>query len=462
MVRLRVVRLTAVVAVSVAAPIGAVSGEAVAITGARVITMRAAEILPDHTVVVVDGAIASVGPDTAARVPGAAVKIDAGGRFLIPGLAEMHAHVPDPLSDSVYLDRVLQLYVANGVTLIRGMLGRPEHLELRQQLADSARVGPRLVTSGPSLNGRSVTSPEEGARMVLEQNAAGYDFLKLHPGLSRAAFEAIAAEARALGMPFAGHVSVDVGLARTLEAGQASIDHLDGYMQALAPAEALPAPADWGFFGFSIAPLAEDTRVAAWAARTASAGVWNVPTQALLVNWAGPETAQQLLQRPEMRFLAPQLRAEYARRKNEIAGSANYSRDRAMRFLRVRAELIFALHKAGAGLLLGSDAPQVFNVPGFSVHQELELLVGAGLSPYEALLTGTANPARFLGETGQSGVIAPGAGADFVLLRDNPLEDIGNIRSIDGVMLRGRWFDRAALDAMLAALEYPAEDSLSQ
>ncbi len=459
MVRLGFVLLTVVLALFVAAPAGAASGETVAITGARVITMRSAEILPHHTVVIVSGAIASVGPDGAVRIPAEAVTIDAAGRYLIPGLAEMHAHVPDPVSDPAYLDRVLQLFVANGITLIRGMLGRPEHLELRQQLADNTRVGPRLVTSGPSLNGRSVTTPEAGASMVREQKAAGYDFLKLHPGLSVAAFEAIAAEASGVGMPFAGHVSVDVGLARTLQAGQASIDHLDGYMQALVPAAALPAPAEWGFFGFSIAPLAADGNIAEWAERTASAGVWNVPTQALMVNWAGPETAEELLGRPEMRFVAPRLRAEYARRKNEIASAGNYTPDRATGFLRIRSELILALHKAGAGLLLGSDAPQVFNVPGFSVHEELELLVAAGLSPYEALLTGTANPARFLGEDGQSGVIAPGATADFVLLRDNPLDSIANTRGIDGVMLRGQWFDRAALDAMLAALEYPPEGS---
>ena len=158
----------------------------------------------DHTVVVIDGAIASVGPDSGARIPDGAITIDGGGRYLIPGLAEMHAHVPDPVADGEYLDRVLQLYVANGITLIRGMLGRPGHLDLRDQLAANTRIGPRLITSGPSLNGRSVTSPEEGARMVREQEAAGYDFLKLHPGLSLAAFNAIAAEAKRLGMPFAG------------------------------------------------------------------------------------------------------------------------------------------------------------------------------------------------------------------------------------------------------------------
>ncbi|MDH3839955.1 MAG: amidohydrolase family protein [Chromatiales bacterium] len=448
--------LAAVLAVFAGAPLAA-AAEAVAITGARVITMRSAEILPDHTVVVIDGAIASVGPDSGVRIPDGAITIDGGGRYLIPGLAEMHAHVPDPVANGEYLDRVLQLYVANGITLIRGMLGRPEHLDLRDQLAANTRIGPRLITSGPSLNGRSVTSPEEGSRMVREQEAAGYDFLKLHPGLSLAAFNAIAAEAKRLGMPFAGHVSVDVGLERTLEAGQASIDHLDGYMQALAPADELPVPAEWGFFGFSIATLARDASITDWAARTASAGVWNVPTQALMVNWAGPEASRQLLLRPEMRFVAPELRAEYARRKNQIVGAGKYSPELATHFLKVRSQLILALHKAGAGLLLGSDAPQVFNVPGFSVHQELELLVAAGLSPYEALLTGTANPAEFFGEAGESGIIAAGAGADFILLRGNPLESIGNTRSIDGVMLRGQWFDHAALESMLAALEYPTQ-----
>jgi imidazolonepropionase-like amidohydrolase len=425
-----------------------------AITNARVLSMLSAEVSEGQTVVIVDGVIASVGSDEVARIPADALRIDAGGRYLMPGLAEMHAHVPVPSRDGDYLDRVLRLYVANGVTLIRGMLGNPEHLELRGQLARNQRVGPRLITSGPSLNGRSVPGPDEGARMVREQKAAGYDFLKLHPGLSLAAFDAIVAEAHRAGMPFAGHVSEEVGLEHTLAAQQASIDHLDGYMPALVPARALPAADEWGFFGFAIARLADESAIEQWAARTARAGVWNVPTQALMVNWAGPVPPEQLLRRPEMRYVAPELRAQYLERKRQLLDSDAYSPDRARQFLRVRGDLILALHRAGAGLLLGSDAPQVFNVPGFSVHEELELLVDAGLDPYQALVTGTVNPARFFGREGEFGIVAAGAAADLILLRGNPLDQIGNTRTIDGVMLRGQWFDRADLDGILERLEY--------
>ncbi len=435
-------------------PVEARAAETYAFVGARVITMTSPEILEKRTVIVSDGVIESTSPDAAARVPDSAVRIDAAGRFLMPGLAEMHAHVPVPSRDPEYLDRVLQLFVANGVTLVRGMLGHPEHLQLRAELEQNRRIGPALVTSGPSLNGRSVTAPDQGVRMARQQKEAGYDFLKLHPGLALDAFESIAEQANALAMPFAGHVSVAVGLERTLRSGQASIDHLDGYMSVLVPEERLPSPSEWGFFGFSIAPLASNERVDEWARRTALDGVWNVPTQALMVNWAGPEAAEELLQRPAMRYVSRSLRAQYTERKNGILGAGGYSANHAQKFLDVRAALIGALHRAGAGLLLGSDAPQVFNVPGFSAHQELGLLVAAGLDPYDALATGTSNPARFFGREGDFGVVAKGARADLVLLNRNPLADIDNTRSIEGVMVRGRWLDRAALDAMLAALEY--------
>jgi imidazolonepropionase-like amidohydrolase len=155
-----------------------------------------------------------------------------------------------------------------------------------------------------------------------------------------------------------------------------------------------------------------------------------------------------------MRYVAPELRAQYLERKRQLLDSDAYSPDRARQFLRVRGDLILALHRAGAGLLLGSDAPQVFNVPGFSVHEELELLVDAGLDPYQALVTGTVNPARFFGREGEFGIVAAGAAADLILLRGNPLDEIGNTRTIDGVMLRGQWFDRGDLDGILERLEY--------
>ena len=206
----------------------AAHAESIAIVNVNVIPMTSDMVLGARTVIVTDGEIVVIGDVDDTAVPADAVVVDGTDRFLMPGLSEMHGHVPGGSSGG--LDRVLHLYVANGITTVRGMLGQPSHLELRSALQKGERLGPRLYTSGPSLNGRSVTSPQRAISMVEQQHAAGYDFLKIHPGLTRQEFDAMAATADRLGIPFAGHVPEDVGIERALAAGIATIDHLDGYM----------------------------------------------------------------------------------------------------------------------------------------------------------------------------------------------------------------------------------------
>ncbi len=423
-------------------------GEITAITGVDVIPMDGERVLRAQVVLVDDDRIAAVGADL--TIPEDARRIDGTGRFLIPGLNELHAHVPN---SEAGLDRVLTLFLANGVTTIRGMLGAPSHLKLRADLASGERLGPRLITSGPSLNGNSVSGTERARDMVARQARAGYDFLKLHPGLSRAEFDAIVEAAREADLPFAGHVSVDVGLERALDAGQDCIDHLDGYMQALVRDDVDLAGQPAGFFGVRLARLVDDEKIAQLARRTFEAGTWNVATQTLIENIAAPVTGAELAAREHMRYMPADTVAGWKQSKDGFLANAAYDADVAQRAVDVRRRLIKALHDEGAGLLLGSDAPQVFNVPGFATHEELALLVAAGLTPYEALRTGTVNPAEYFGETGARGTIAPGAAADLVLLRANPLDDIAHTQAIDGVMIGGRWLDRGALDALLARFD---------
>ncbi len=370
--------------------------------------------------------------------------IDGSGLFLIPGLAEMHAHVP-PLDDAQRVDDVLRLFLAHGVTTIRGMLGEPGHLLLREQLATGTRIGPRLVTSGPSLNGNSVPNPGAAGRMVRAQAEAGYDFLKLHPGLMPGTFAAIARAADALGIGFGGHVSIGVGLDRALAAGQATIDHLDGYVEALVPDTHPARQRNPGLFGFNLGDAIEFERIDALAARTAAAGVWNVPTQVLLENLAVAEP-DTLFQAPALRFVDAATQAAW----RERVGQMRVGIDPAAltRLIDARRRLIVALHQAGAGLLAGADAPQILNVPGDSLHHELALYVEAGLTPTEALAIATVAVARFLGQPGH-GCLAPGCVADLVLLEADPRQDIANLGRIRGVIRAGRWFDRAELDRML-------------
>lgn len=428
----------------------------VAFVGVNVLPMTGERVIENATVLVVDGVIAAIGVDGSVAAPRDAHRIEAKGRYLIPGLAEMHAHVPGSSATRTYRDDVLFLYAANGVTLARGMLGAPEHLQLRGDLAAHRLLGPRLYTSGPSINGNSAKTPDAAARMVREQKAAGYDFIKLHPGLSRDTFLAMAQAAHEVGIDFAGHVSTDVGLALSLERGQKTIDHLDGYMQVLVPEDARQQPNSDDMFGFPLAAHVEPQRFGDAVRMTRAAGTWNAPTQTLLDNFVGELSAEALEQRPEMRYVPVNLRAQYRKAKSSLAAQAPPAQAEA--FLEARRKLIKALHDGGARLLLGSDAPQVYNVPGFSAHRELQALVRAGLSPYEALQIGTAAPAEFFGESGRYGTIVVGAEADLILLRANPLQDIANTQQIEGVMVRGRWLDRAFLDRELAGVEARAKE----
>jgi len=420
---------------------GAAAADTTVFLNVNVVTMSSDEILRARSVIVRDGVIESVGPVEALPVPEGAMVVDGTDRFLIPGLAEMHAHVP--AADSADLDRYFTLFVANGITTVRGMLGDRSHLQLRDDLLAGRVFGPRLITSGPSLNGRSVQGAADGARQVREQHAAGYDFVKIHPGLDAEEFGAIAETANALGMPFAGHVPVAVGVAGALQSGMATIDHLDGYMAALLPSNVDPSGGYGGFFDVLLADQARKRRIPQLAIATARAGTWNVPTESLVEQLINEVPIAELRNRPEMQYMPRETVAGWAQAKQQQLDERGFSSDVAARAIEIRRALIKELQKAGAGLLLGSDAPQVFNVPGFSLQRELRLLVAAGLSPYEALTTGTRNPATFLGLA--TGTVEPGREADLVLLDANPLKDIANTRRIHGVMLRGTWYPAAEL-----------------
>jgi imidazolonepropionase-like amidohydrolase len=372
------------------------------------------------------------------------VVVDMNGGFLLPGLAEMHAHVPAPDQGEQYRHDVLFLWVANGITTVRGMLGHPDHLELRRALQAHEVLGPRLVTSGPSFNGNSVSGPAQARQMVREQAAAGYDFLKIHPGVPRSAYDALADEARRLGIRFAGHVPAEVGLDHAVTQGQASIDHLDGFLEALA-ADPVPDSEGGASFGMGLADSVDLSRLGPLTEQLREAGTWVVPTETLIENFAAAGAVEVLLDRPENVYLPPDLRDSY----REAVSRMSLSTGAAERALAVRKQVISALHDAGVGVLLGSDSPQIFNVPGFSIHRELQAMAAAGLTPRDALASGTAAPARYFGREDDFGQLRVGLSADLVLLSADPTADIANSRAIEGVMVRGRWLDRAELDAGL-------------
>lgn len=416
----------------------------VAFVNVNVIPMDRETVLADQTVVVSGGKIASIGPAAKAQVPAGATKVDAKGKYLMPALAEMHAHVPGGQAPDTVVERVIFLYAANGIGTIRSMLGHPRHVPLRERLAKGELFGPRMWSSGPSFNGNSVTSPEVATQMVKDQKAAGYDFLKIHPGVSRASFDAMDATADSLGVTYSGHVPLDVGLHRALEAKYATIDHLDGYVEALAPAG---SPASQTF-GLNLTSVVDESKIPDLVAKTKASGVAQVPTEILLENWLGPQSAETMAAWPEMKYAQPgevQKWTEVKKKYDQFPAEAR------QKLLTIRRRLIKDLHAAGVTILLGSDGPQIWNVPGFSVHRELGTYVASGLTPYQALVTGTRNVAAFFKVEKEAGTVTAGKRADLILLDANPLADIANTMKIAGVVMGGRWMSREEIQRKLDA-----------
>ena len=430
--------MLAILAVLSSATVGA---QTTAIVNVNVIPMTSEKVIPAQTVVVEDGVIKTIGAFNDVAVPEDAQVVDGTDRYLMPGLTEMHGHVTG--TGDAQVRRLFNLYLANGVTTVRGMLGRPAHLELRDAIESGDVFGPRFITSGPSFNGNSVSSAEQAERMVREQHAAGYDFLKIHPGLSASEFNTIADTANELGIPFAGHVPVSVGLSGALDKGIATIDHLDGYMAALLPANTDTSGGYGGFFGVNLAGQVESERIGELVAATKAAGVGNVATQVLFEQWVNSVPPEELATRAEMRYVNSDTVDQWQRTKQATVSERGFDQAVADRAIDIRRQIIRELHEAGAGLLLGSDAPQVFNVPGFSLHLELELMVASGLTPFEALATGTTATAEFFGLN--AGTIEVGRNADLVLIDANPLEDISNSARVHGVVVRGQWARSAEL-----------------
>ena len=404
-----------------------------------IIPMDRERSIADRTVVIRDGRIAEVGAPNAVTVPEGATRVDGRGKFLMPALAEMHAHIPN---DRAEAERVLFMYVANGIGTIRSMLGDPSHFSLKERAARGEIVAPTMYLSGPSFSGQTAPTPQAATARVLEQKKAGYDLLKIHPGVPRDAFDALARTADEQGIRFAGHVPAAVGLQRALEAKFWTIDHIDGYVEALAKSGA----EEGQLFGINLIGQLDESRIASLVAQTKAAGTWIVPTQVLIENWYGADDVAVMQKWPEMKYVGADEMSQWVanKRKNVEA----FSPEHRQRYIALRRRLIKALHDGGVGILLGSDAPQIWNVPGFSIHREIATYVAAGLTPYQALVSGTRGVATHLNRD-RSGTIDTGRLADLVLLDANPLQDISNTSKIAGVMVGGRWLPKSEIDKRL-------------
>jgi imidazolonepropionase-like amidohydrolase len=242
-----------------------------------VIPMDSERALPNQSVLVQGRRITALGPSASVKPPEGVTRIDGRGKYLIPGLAEMHGHFLGAQQVQAlgepFADRVLFLNVACGVTTVRGMLGGPRDLRVREELARGARVGPQIFVAGPSLNGNSLPTLDAAWRVVTEQRAAGYDHLKIHPGILRPIFDAAAETAKREGISFSGHVPADVGLLHALRSGMRTVEHLDGFVEALQK-DGTTLPANTGFFGFLILDSVDEGKIPGLIQAVKTSGAW--------------------------------------------------------------------------------------------------------------------------------------------------------------------------------------------
>ncbi len=410
------------------------SGDVVAFVNVNVISMATEGVLAGQTVVVRDGLIAEVGTTGEVSVPRGATRVDgAGERYLMPGLVDTHVHLEDQLDAETWLP----LFVASGVTTVFNLTGAPPTLELRRRVEEGEVLGPTIYTSGPFTNLPQVTTPEDAETWVRRQKEAGYDFVKVHGPVAEDAFIRMNEVGRAIDMPILGHAPRNLPFKAVLENGQVAVVHAEEliytYFQQL-----------------------DASRIPDLARRMADAGTYLTTTVSMFENivrlWGVPAVMDTVLTLPEARYLNPKMRAFWTR-GNPYTGRPPAGRERVGAMYRFQLDLIQQLHEAGVPLMLGTDTPLPVMYPGSSLLLDVENFSRAGLDASEVLAAGTRIPGEFISRhvdpRERFGTVTVGSRADLILLEVNPLEDLDALSSPSGVMLRGRWFDRAALDGLL-------------
>ena len=447
-------------------------------THVTVIDATGAPAKPDMTVVVRGDRIEALGKTGKLVIPQDGQVVDATGKFLIPGLWDMHVH---PWLGKNYL----ALFTANGVTGIRVMAGEPEHHEWRKEISAGKLIGPRMVISSPVVDGPKpahgsfivVSSEDEGRQVVRKYKKEGADLIKVYHFLPRDAYFAIADEAKKQGIPFAGHVPLSVRVAEASDAGQQSIEHIAFVSMACSTegeeelkkkvketvvTRPFSLPHMRARYKLRAIPYSEK-KAAELFARFVKNSTWACPTL-ILKHGMLFHDGEDFTNDPRLKYMPLSTRDSWNPKNNDIfAFATGEGRADFRKLCEKDLAIVGEMRRAGVGLLAGTDttgmvlSPYVF--PGFGLHDELVLFVQAGLSPMEALQTATYNPAKFLGKLDSMGTVEQGKIADLVLLDANPLQDINNTQKIAAVVAGGRIFHRAALQKMLAQVE--AQDDIS-
>ena len=455
----------------VLAACSAIHAQTIAFVNVSVIPMDKERVLSNQTILVRDGLIVGIGKNV--KIPKDAQTIDGRGKFLIPGLVDMHTHLlsdSDDYPDSIAEDE-LRVMIANGVTTIRFMIGTPEQLILRSKSAKGGIVAPTIYSASPHLTGKEqgnnfvVTTEEQAREAIHKSKRAGYDFIKVTTFIEAKVYEAAIDEAAKQNIRVVGHAdSRFVGLQRALKARQ-QIEHLDGYLEALLPENSpikgsvsdlyIYTPKNWDSLD-----IIDESKIPAIAKATVAANPFVDPTQHFMKNTFGlPRTEESIRAQPDFRFYPKKVQEFYINylkrtRINEV------SLEKRAKWILIRNKIIKAIYDAGGKIMTGSDTPEFLWFYGFSMHREMKALSEAGLSNYAVLEAATRNPSEFFGTISKVGTIEKGRRADLILLDANPLENISNTERRSGVMLKGKFYTQAEMNGWLDEIAPKISNSL--
>jgi imidazolonepropionase-like amidohydrolase len=434
------------------------------ITDVNIVDVRTGEVRRDQVVVIERSRITAAGGRKDVRYPRNAPSVNAKGGYLIPGLWDMHVHLAfgDWFPNAEQIS--LPLFIANGVTGVRDMGSELEVVQTwRNAIEYGSLIGPRIMTSGPMLDGAkprfpsslAIATPEEGRRAVDELKRRGADFIKLQSLMTAESVMAVAEEAKKEDIPFAGHVPDAVRAADMSNAGMKSFEHLIGIFEGSAPALEESAFLKGGKSEGKFLASYDAERARKLAELLAKNGTWQCPT--LVWERGGNLIDETDFAKDARAKYVPKYWKEQTWKKmtaDVVGGFGEDDLATRKKFVEKELEVVGMLHKAGVGFLAGTDTPPgVYVFPGFSLHEELQRFVAAGFSPLEALQTATLNPAKFFGIEETSGTVERGKYADLVLLDENPLKDIANTQKIAAVVFNGRYFSRADLAKLVGKVE---------
>ena len=458
--------------VSLASP--RLSAQTLTITNATVVDVSNGALHRGSTIVIDGNRIVSVGPPSA-NTQRRGQTVDVKGMFVIPGLWDMHTHAyfgwPADFGDTY----VLPLFIANGITGIRDMGSDLDAvLRARSEVAAHRLVGPRMVVSGPMLDGPQVAfaasiaikTPDDGRKAVATLKARGVDFIKIQSGVPRDAYFAIASEAKRQGLEFDGHVPDAIRASEAVTAGQRTFEHLIGIFEASTPDEDQFIKRRYGAGKDSAANKSlaafldryDPAREASIIQLLASKNVWQCPT----LFWERGQWLVDVIDFTKDPDLAYTPRTWVDKKYPSMRTSIHESMGTdplgvRRRFVDHELDIVRKLHSAGVPFLAGTDTPAGVGVtPGISLHLELQRFVAAGFTPLEALQTATINPARFFRKLSDYGSVETGRIADLLILRANPLENIANTRAIGGVVADGKYWSQAEIDALRSRLKQVA------